>query len=66
MILLTTIQNKLELHISKATLRFEFDVRYMKRWIEEYPQCFPNFIINGNYKTIFNYEKLRYEFHRNS
>lgn len=64
MILWTTILNKLSKYVDNNTLRFECDIRYLDRWIREYPKCFPNYIHNNNYKTLFNHEKLRYELHR--
>lgn len=43
-------------------LRFEFDIRFLQKWIDLYPDVFPDFIKQNNYKTIFNHKKLRYEF----
>ncbi len=53
--LLSTIQNKIEkVH---GSLSFDFDVRYLERWVRNYPNCFPKFILNGHYKTIIVWNK---------
>jgi len=59
--LIDTCFNKLSKFIPPNTLRFEFDCRYLNRWIKEYPQCFPSFVVRGNYSIVFTSLKLRYE-----
>jgi hypothetical protein len=61
MILLTTIQNKLQ--NKKIDISF-FDVRYLGRWVRLYPEAFPKYILRNNYITIFNEKKLRWEFQK--
>ena len=39
----------------------EYDIRYLGKWIEKYPQCFPKWMLKGCYKPIFNGELLRWE-----
>ena len=57
MILFDTIRNRL----SKITdIRF-VDVRYLDKWIKEYPNCFPKYVLNNKHKITFNTNKLRYE-----
>ena len=59
MILLDTILKRIP-----SLKYYEFDVRNLNRWIEHYPNCFPKFIIKGNYSVIFNSKLLRYELHK--
>lgn len=61
MVLINTVLKKLYKIISPEVLRFEFDCRYLNRWIREYPDYFPSFVREGNYSIVFNSLKLRYE-----
>jgi hypothetical protein len=64
MILLTTITTKIQKVIKpEDDIRF-LDVRYLDKWIRNYPQCFPKFVLNNEHKILFNPNKLRYEFHK--
>lgn len=61
MILGDTIYKRLnKIHNSKS-FRYEFDIRYLSKWIKLYPDQFPNYVIDGNYELLFNSNKLRYE-----
>lgn len=60
MILSTEIQNNIE-KLRGCSLYPDYDVRYLNRWIEEYPSCFPNYIKENRYNTIFNWQTLEYE-----
>jgi hypothetical protein len=65
MILLTTILDKIEKEIKpEHNLRFDFDCRFMDKWIREYPQCFPKFVKENRYNIIFNRNLLRYELNK--
>lgn len=64
MILLETIKNKLEKHIGYEEVYKSFDCRYMKRWIDLYPDCFPKYVQNNQYSIEFNWDKMRYEIHK--
>ena len=66
MILLSTIQKNLLKFKTHKELRYEFDIRYLEKWVNLYPSCFPKYVINNNYKIVFNSNKLRYELHRNA
>jgi len=64
MILWTTILNKLSNTVKPDDdLRF-IDIRYLNKWIREYPNCFPKFVLNEEHQIIFNPNLLRYEFHK--
>jgi hypothetical protein len=67
MILATTIQDRLlKVVENPKTFCYDFDIRYLERWIKLYPKCFPMFVLCGNYKTEFVYndriKDFRYEF----
>lgn len=62
MILWDTILNKLNNYNVDIRL---IDIRYLDKWIKLYPTCFPKYVINNNFKIIFNSNFLRYELHRN-
>ena len=64
MILLDTIKNKLEKHIGYEELYKSFDCRYMQKWIDLYPNCFPEYVKNNRYTIHFNWQKMRYEINR--
>jgi len=64
MILWTTILNKLSNTLEPCDDSRFIDIRYLDKWIREYPDCFPKFVLNNEYKIIFNFNLLRYEFHR--
>ena len=57
MTLFNTILDKLKKH---TDIRF-IDVRYLSKWIRLYPECFPSYVISGNYDIRFNSNKLRHE-----
>lgn len=62
MILAETIQNRLRKVVENVqTFTYDFDIRYLQRWINQYPQCFPQFIKRGNYEAYFNSDKMRWE-----
>lgn len=63
---LQTIQKRLtKVH---GDLKHDFDVRYLSRWIKNYPQCFPKFILRGQYETIIEWNKkgtdYKYKFNK--
>lgn len=64
MILLETIKSKLEKHIGYEEVYKSFDCRYMKRWIDLYPNCFPKYVRESNYTIHFNWLKMRYEINK--
>lgn len=66
MILWYSILNKLESKISDSNVTKFIDIRYLDKWIKQYPECFPLFVRNNKHKIIFNNEKYRYEFHKRS
>jgi hypothetical protein len=57
-----TIYNRL---ISKGIKSYEIDIRYLQRWIDLYPCCFPKFVLSGNFEInlVWNkdYTNFRYE-----
>lgn len=65
MILGTTIQNKLKPYFDNY---FDFDIRYLDRWVKQYPNLFPKFILEGNYESKFVWNKdftdFRWEIHK--
>ncbi len=62
MILGNTIQDRLRKVVeSIETFTYDFDIRYMQKWINKHPQCFPKFMLNGNYEAYFNGDKMRWE-----
>lgn len=63
MILNETIINRLE-KVKGSSIYPNYDIRYLEKWIEKYPQCFPKWMLKGNYKLIFNLELLRYEIYK--
>lgn len=66
MILASTIQNRLEKF--HGSLYPDFDIRFLDKWIRQYPQCFPKFMLLGKYEPRFVWvERLadfRYEIHK--
>lgn len=52
------IYNKL---LSKGVKGFEIDVRYLQRWVQLFPEVFPKCVVNGNFTTVFNPDKYRWE-----
>jgi hypothetical protein len=56
----STIYNKL---LSKGINSYEIDVRYLQRWIDFYPCCFPKFVLSGNFETncVWFKNDFRYE-----
>lgn len=62
MILWTTILDKIERVIKpEDDLRF-IDIRYLDKWIKNYSDYFPKFVLSKNYKIYFNPSLYRYEF----
>jgi len=54
MILATTIQNRLlKVVESPETFCYDFDIRYLQRWVNLHPQCFPKFILKGKFEPKF-------------
>lgn len=61
MILWNTILDKIEKVIkTNDDIRF-IDIRYLEKWIKNYPQCFPKFVLKNKHKIYFNPEFYRYE-----
>lgn len=61
MILWYTILDRIKkVILPEDDIRF-IDIRYLDKWINKYPQCFPTYVINKNYVINFIPEKLRYE-----
>jgi len=66
MILGTTIQDRLEkVCETPSTFRFDFDIRYLAKWIRLHPSVFPKYVLEGNYNLNFNWVKLRWEILKN-
>jgi hypothetical protein len=63
MILANTIIDKIEKE-KGSSITFDFDIRYLQRWCKEFPQCFPKFILKGNFEPIFNWAKMRWEIYK--
>lgn len=62
MILATTIQERLKsVCESPDTFMYDFDIRYLQRWINSFPFCFPKFILSGTYESYYNADKMRWE-----
>jgi hypothetical protein len=61
MVLVDSCLDKLSKIVSKEVLRFEFDCRYLTKWVTLCPQCFPLFVRKGEYTLFFNPSKIRYE-----
>lgn len=55
-----TIYNKIEKAHGKS-ICFDIDVRYLDKWLTQYPQCFPKFMLEKNFTVFFNGDLLRYE-----
>lgn len=64
MILWDTILIKLKEKINDDQISRFIDIRYLSKWINLYPECFPKFVINDNHKIIYDPEKIKYEFHK--
>lgn len=62
MILGTTIEKRLAVAHGKS-LYPDFDIRYLQRWIRLYKNCFPVFVLRGEFESYFNVGKLRWELH---
>jgi hypothetical protein len=63
MILADTIIKKLDT-ANGSPLGFDFDIRYLSRWFKLYPQCFPKYMLAGNYQPTFNWQKMRWEIYK--
>ena len=61
MILLETIKTRLEKYVNYDIIYKDFDCRYMDKWIRLYPDCFPKYVLNGNFTTFFNPNSYRWE-----
>ena len=65
MILATTIQDRLKPHFNNY---FDFDVRYLDKWIMKYPDLFPKYMRQNKYEVkvvwINNFTEYRYEIHK--
>jgi hypothetical protein len=65
MILGTTIQNRLKPHFENY---FDFDIRYLDRWINSYPNLFPKFMKDKKFEAKFIWNKdftdFRWEIHK--
>jgi hypothetical protein len=67
MILATTIQERLRLLVpTPETLVYDFDVRYLSRWIQAYPSVFPKYVRENKYKIeiVLLHGDYRYEIRR--
>lgn len=53
-----TILNKL---ISLGVKSYEIDIRYLQRWVNLYPFCFPKCVISDSFTAVFNPKKYRWE-----
>ena len=60
MILGITIQTRIEKELGRSIV-YDFDIRYLQRWINQFPKIFPRFIHNNNYTSYYNPEKMRWE-----
>lgn len=45
-------------------LRYDFDIRYLQKWIKKYPSIFPKYILSGNYFLKFDWNKTRWEIYK--
>ena len=54
-----TIYKRL-LKVSGAT-SYDIDIRYLGRWIKDYPEVFPKFMVKNNYTAYFNGATYRWE-----
>jgi hypothetical protein len=61
MILWTTILDRIEKVNTSDT---QPDIRYLERWFNNYPECFPKFMLKGKYNIHFNNVLLRYEIYK--
>lgn len=50
--------------LSKGVTSHEIDIRYLKRWMDLYPECFPKFMLYHFYTAIFNWELCRWEIYK--
>lgn len=65
MILNSTILSRLQKVIGNdENLQYDYDIRYLGRWIKKYPSVFPKFMIKGNFESIFNWELVRWEIYK--
>lgn len=63
MILAETIQDRLTKEVGKSIV-YDFDIRYLGKWLRNYPQCFPKYMLKENFTPIFNAVKYRWEVHK--
>lgn len=48
------LENKLR---EKGVNGYDIDIRYLKRWIDKYPDIFPKFMREDRYEPYFEYDK---------
>lgn len=60
MILATTIQDRLSKAVGR-NINYEFDIRYLDKWIRMFPNCFPSYVLSGDFTPYFNPDKYRWE-----
>ena len=58
-----TIYNRL---LSKEVKGYEIDIRYLQRWIDLFPCCFPKFMLSNLFTAVFNWELCRWEIYKNT
>lgn len=46
--------------IKQGVSGYDIDVRYLGKWIKEFPNLFPIFVISGNYRIHFDWEQLKW------
>jgi len=62
MILGTTIYDRIQkVCESPSTLMYDYDIRYLGRWMKKHPQCFPKFMLKEKFQPTYNWEKCRWE-----
>lgn len=47
--------------LKKGVKGHEIDIRYLDRWVNEYPSCFPKCVISNSFTAVFNQDKYRWE-----
>ncbi len=65
MILNSTILSRLQNVIcDNEILQYDYDIRYLDKWIKKYPSVFPKFMLKDNFQPIFNWELNRWEIYK--
>lgn len=54
----------LERLYANGVSRFDIDVRYLRKWIDIHPECFPKFMRGNDYRINFNADLLRWEIYK--